>query len=367
MQTGAVLTCQDATAIERVDRRLRQQRPAHLVARHRLEDAIGASAGLRRARTLAERYGRTEATVLLTGESGTGKEIFAQGIHSASARRDRPFVAVNCAALPETLLESELFGYEEGAFTGARRGGKLGLFEIAHTGTIFLDEIGDMPLALQTRLLRVLQQREVLRLGARDATPIDVRVIAATNRDLPARIAQGAFREDLYYRLNILNLHLPPLRERPADVPLVAAHLLDAALARHGAPEGPAVRERRDRLLSAIEPRLLAYPWPGNVRELENVMERVAVLLAAPPAGDEEPGNGAGAPGEPIERELATVVPELFEQRPREDGESLRTARRGSEREHVLRVLSECGGNHSQAARRLGIGRTTLWRKLQAD
>jgi propionate catabolism operon transcriptional regulator len=367
VQTGAVLTCQEASAIERVDRRLRQQRPAHLVARHRLADAIGASPALRRARTLAERYGRTEATVLLTGESGTGKEIFAQGIHAASTRRERPFVAVNCAALPETLLESELFGYEEGAFTGARRGGKLGLFEIAHTGTIFLDEIGDMPLALQTRLLRVLQQREVLRLGARDATPVDVRVIAATNRDLPARIAQGAFREDLYYRLNILNLHLPPLRERPADVPIVAAHLLDAALARHGAPEGPATRERREQVLAAIEPRLLAYPWPGNVRELENVMERVAVLLAEPPGGDEEPGSGAGAAGEPVERELAAVVPELFEQAVRGDGDSLRTARRGSEREHVLRVLAECGGNHSQAARKLRIGRTTLWRKLRTE
>jgi propionate catabolism operon transcriptional regulator len=361
--TGAVLTAQDATAIERVDRRLRQQRPAHLVARHRLDDALGASPALRRARALAERYGRTEATVLLTGESGTGKEIFAQGIHAASARRDRPFVAVNCAALPETLLESELFGYEEGAFTGARRGGKLGLFEIAHTGTIFLDEIGDMPLALQTRLLRVLQQREVLRLGARDATPVDVRVLAATNRDLPARIAQGAFREDLYYRLNILKLHLPPLRERPEDVPRIAAHLLDAALERHGAADGPALRERRERLLAAVQPRLLAYPWPGNVRELENVVERVAVLLAEPAAAEEGPGAGPEA----VERELAAVVPELFGREPGGDRDSLRAARRGREREHVLRVLAECGGNQSLAARKLRIGRTTLWRKLRTE
>jgi transcriptional regulator, propionate catabolism operon regulatory protein len=365
MQTGAVLTCQDASAIERVDRRLRtQQRPAHLVARHRLPDAIGASQVLRRARELAERFGRTEATVLVTGESGTGKEIFAQGIHASSARRDRPFVAVNCAALPETLLESELFGYEEGAFTGARRGGKPGLFEIAHTGTIFLDEIGDMPLALQTRLLRVLQQREVLRLGARDATPVDVRVISATNRDLRARIAQGAFREDLYYRLNILKLHLPPLRDRPEDVPLVAARLLDAALARHGAPEGPATRELRERVLAAIQPRLLAYDWPGNVRELENVMERVAVLLAEPPSG----GRAAVGGADPAdEDELAAVVPELFEKRLRTESDTLRVARRGSERDHVLRVLAECKGNQSQAARKLGIGRTTLWRKLRTE
>jgi propionate catabolism operon transcriptional regulator len=356
VQTGAVLTCQDASAIERVDRHLRtHQRPRRFVARHRLADAVGASAALRRARALAERYGRTEATVLVTGESGTGKEIFAQGIHAASARRDRPFVAVNCAALPETLLESELFGYEEGAFTGARRGGKPGLFETAHTGTLFLDEIGDMPLALQTRLLRVLQQREVLRLGAQDATPVDVRVIAATNRDLPARVAQGVFREDLYYRLNILKLHLPPLRERPEDVAPVAVHLLDGALARHGAPGRTGAPERRERALAVLAPRLRAYPWPGNVRELENVMERVAVLLADPGAAEVD------------ERDLAAIVPELFERRPRGDPDSLRSARRADEREHVLRVLAECDGNQSRAARKLGIGRTTLWRKLRME
>jgi propionate catabolism operon transcriptional regulator len=357
VQTGAVLTCQDASAIERVDRRLRtQQRPHRLVAKHRLGDAVGASPALRRARTLAERYGRTEATVLITGESGTGKEIFAQGIHAASPRRDRPFVAVNCAALPESLLESELFGYDEGAFTGARRGGKPGLFEVAHTGTLFLDEIGDMPLPLQTRLLRVLQQREVLRLGAQDPTPVDVRVVAATNRDLPARVAQGAFREDLYYRLDILKLHLPPLRERPEDVPLVAAHLLDQALGRHGVAAGPDRDARRGRALAALAPRLRAHPWPGNVRELENVMERVAVLLA-------EPGEGEALDA----GELAAVLPELFERVPRRDPDSLRTARRGSEREHVLRVLAECDGNQSRAARKLGIGRTTLWRKLRME
>ncbi len=357
VQTGAVLTCQDASAIERVDRRLRtQQRPHRLVARHRLSDAVGASPAMRRARALAERYGRTEATVLVTGESGTGKEIFAQGIHAASPRRDRPFVAVNCAALPESLLESELFGYEEGAFTGARRGGKPGLFEIAHTGTLFLDEVGDMPLALQTRLLRVLQQREVLRLGAQDPTPVDVRVLAATNRDLPARVSQGAFREDLYYRLDILKLHLPPLRERPEDVQVVAAHLLDQALARHGVPAGPDRDGRRTRALAALGARLRAHAWPGNVRELENVMERVAVLLAEPGAND---ALDAG--------ELAAVLPELFGKGRREDPDSLRTARRGSEREHVLRVLAECEGNQSRAARKLGIGRTTLWRKLRME
>jgi propionate catabolism operon transcriptional regulator len=346
--SGAVLTCTDAGAIERADRSLRSShRPRRFVATHTLSDVVGGSPAIRQARDLAERFARTDATVLVTGASGTGKELFAQGIHLASARRERPFVAVNCAALPETLLESELFGYEEGAFTGSRRGGKPGLFEAAHTGTIFLDEVGDMPAPLQTRLLRVLQQREVLRLGGSDPTPVDVRVIAATNRDLEARVGQGTFREDLYYRLAILRLHLPPLAERPEDLPVLAEHLLSAALARHRAPEQVRVRAR-----ALLRPRLAAHPWPGNVRELENVIERVAVLLAAR-AGD-PPGD-----------ELRGVVPELFGPRRRAAAPDLRGLRRADERAHALRVLAECEGNHGEAARRLGIGRTTLWRKLR--
>ena len=351
--TGAVVTCTDASAIERADRSLRSQhRPRRFVATHALADVVGESAAVRRARSLASRFARTDATVLVTGASGTGKELFAQGIHLASVRRDHPFVAVNCAALPETLLESELFGYEEGAFTGSRRGGKPGLFEAAHTGTIFLDEIGDMPAPLQTRLLRVLQQREVLRLGGSDPTPVDVRVVAATNRDLEARVAQGSFREDLYYRLAILRLHLPTLTERREDLPLLAEHLLRAALARHGAAGA------LDRALEVVEPRLGVHAWPGNVRELENVLERVAVLFA-------------GADGvSPAEEELRSVVPELFgprRSRRGEAGDSLRGLRRQDERAHVLRVLAECEGNQGEAARRLGIGRTTLWRKLRGE
>ena len=350
--TGAVLTCTDSSAIERVDRSLRSQhRPRRFVAIHALADVLGESPAIRRARILGSRFARTDATVLVTGASGTGKELFAQGIHLASVRRDRPFVAVNCAALPESLLESELFGYEEGAFTGSRRGGKPGLFEAAHTGTIFLDEIGDMPAPLQTRLLRVLQQREVLRLGGSDPTPVDVRVVAATNRELEARVAQGSFREDLYYRLAILRLHLPPLAERREDIPLLAEHLLRAALARHGSADA------LERALAAILPRLAGHAWPGNVRELENVLERVAVLFAA-----------ADAHG-PLEDELRTVIPELHARRTRKapDVEGLRGMRRADERAHVLRVLAECEGNQVEAARRLGIGRTTLWRKLRGE
>jgi transcriptional regulator, propionate catabolism operon regulatory protein len=362
VQRGALLTCQDSSTIQRLDRNLRSEhRPRRFVARHLLSSLGGASPAIQRVRALAERYAATDATVLLTGESGTGKELVAQGIHNASARRDHPFVAINCAAFPEALLESELFGHDEGAFTGSRRGGRQGLFEAAHTGTIFLDEIGEVPLTLQTRLLRVLQERQVLRLGSNDPTPVDVRVIAATNRDLKAAVAAREFRDDLYYRLNILHLHLPPLRDRPGDLVAIGADLLQRALVRHGAPEVHAAA------LARILPRLDAHAWPGNVRELENILERIAVLYA---------GRGRA----PVrDEELRAVVPELFgpdATAPRAGGQGrtvavrvrgsdLRSARGAQERAIIERVLAEAGGNQSEAARRLGIGRSTLWRKLR--
>ena len=296
VEAGALLTCHDAAVVQRLERSLRaRHRPARFVARH---------------------------------------------------TRDHPFVAVNCAAFPETLLESELFGYEEGAFTGSRRGGRPGLFEAAHLGTIFLDEVGDVPLTLQTRLLRVLQEREVLRLGSNDPTPVDVRVIAATHRDLREEIAAGRFREDLYYRLDILRVHIPPLRERPGDVADVAAELLKRALLRHGAPEA------HRRALELVLPRLEGYAWPGNVRELENVLERVAVLFA-----------DRAAPAVVGEEEILAAMPEVFERRASE-GPGLRAARGAQERAHIRRVLEACGGDPAEAARRLGIGRSTLYRKL---
>jgi len=359
---GAVVTCNPSAQVLRLERSLRStHRPPRFVARYALSGLVGSSPAMARMRALAERYARTDATVLITGESGTGKEMVAQGIHGASRRRDRPFVAINCAAFPETLLESELFGYEEGAFTGSRRGGRPGLFEAAHTGTIFLDEIGDVPITLQTRLLRVLQERQVLRLGSNDPTPVDVRVVAATHRDLRAAIARGEFREDLYYRLHILPLHIPPLRERDGDVAEIAEELLKRALLRHGAAE--ALRPA----LALVLPRIQGYAWPGNVRELENVLERVAVLFA-----DGRP------PSRLDEEDLRAVMPELLDRHaaaaeapsatvlppPHEPGEDLRAARRAQERAHVERVIAECGGNQAEAARRLGIGRTTLYRKL---
>jgi propionate catabolism operon transcriptional regulator len=351
VQTGALITCQDSSTIQRLDRGLRtEHRPRRFVARYELAGISGTSPAISRVRELAQQYARTDATVLITGESGTGKEMVAQGVHNASARRDRPFVAINCAAFPETLLESELFGYEEGAFTGSRRGGRAGLFEAAHTGTIFLDEVGDVPLTLQTRLLRVLQERQVLRLGANDPTPVDVRVVAATNRDLRKAVADGEFRRDLFYRLEILPLYLPPIRERPGDVAAIAPELLRRALLRHKRPEALA------KALQLLLPHLERHDWPGNVRELENVLERVAVLFAA-----RGPGAVVG------DADVRAVVPELFESLAAAAPLDLRAARDVQERAHISRVLDECGGNHTAAAKRLGIGRATLWRKLSRE
>ncbi|OMR81257.1 propionate catabolism operon regulatory protein PrpR, partial [Burkholderia pseudomallei] len=230
---GSVLTFQESRAVERLDRTLRSHQHAQqFTARYRLDDIVGTTPAIAYARDLARRYAKSDATVLILGESGTGKEMIAQSLHALSARRKYPFVAVNCGAFPESLLESELFGYEEGAFTGARRGGKAGLFEAAHRGTLFLDEIGEMPPSLQSRLLRVLQEREVVRVGSTEPVPVDIRVVAATHRPLFAAVEAGTFRADLYYRLNILNIGLPPLRERAADIPALAATLLAQAARR---------------------------------------------------------------------------------------------------------------------------------------
>lgn len=220
---------------------------------------------------LARTVAQTDVTVLITGESGTGKELIANELYQNSARRDKPFIKVNCAAIPAELLESELFGYEEGAFTGARRSGRAGMFELADTGVILLDEIGDMPLALQTKLLRVLQQRELIRVGGSRPVKLDLRVIAATNKDLREEVRQGRFREDLYYRLNVVPIELKPLRERRADIPILAQHFCRGFCKKYG----------RNMSISPEAVELLTrYPWPGNIRELENLIERIVVTNA---------------------------------------------------------------------------------------
>ncbi|MES1943939.1 Fis family proprionate catabolism activator [Salinisphaera sp. PC39] len=350
--TGAVLTIQDAQAISRADRSIRSRnRRTKFLAKYEFGDIAGRSPAVLRARELCEQYAETDATVLITGETGTGKELFVQGIHNASRRRNAPFVAVNCGAIPDNLLESELFGYEEGAFTGSRRGGQTGLFELAHTGTICLDEIGEMPVSLQTRLLRVLQEKVVLPLGG-DPVPIDVRVVAATNCDLKQAVEDGTFRRDLYYRLNILQVNLPSLRERGDDVLLLSAKLLRDKL-------GSLAGERDvDGLVERLAPYLQAHAWPGNVRELENVMERLAVLWAE--SEDFLSRN--------VERQLRTIVPEFFaaaDTPPPEDADSLKEFVERTEIQRIRDAVEECHGNISEAARKLQLSRTTLWRKLR--
>ncbi|TDV04910.1 propionate catabolism operon regulatory protein PrpR [Paraburkholderia caballeronis] len=356
--TGAVLTFQESRAVERLDRTLRsRQRAQQFVARYRLDDLIGACPEIVRVRQLARRYAKSDATVLIRGESGTGKEMVAQGIHQESARRDFPFVAINCGAFPETLLESELFGYEEGAFTGARRGGKAGLIEAAHRGTLFLDEIGEMPLPLQSRLLRVLQEREVVRLGATEPTRVDVRVVAATHRALTDAIAAGEFRADLYYRLNILNLAIPPLRERGADILPLAAELLVQA-ARREPRVAARVRTVDDaaRVLDPVGEPLRSHDWPGNVRELQNVIERMAVELADSDARQMTPDV------------LLSIAPELFES-PRLSAQralTLRERRRHADADEIRAALDACDGDRERVCELLGISKTTLWRRLRA-
>jgi propionate catabolism operon transcriptional regulator len=341
---GAALTLYDARAIQEADTSLRiQQRRRQRTARHRFDDLVGASAPFLRAVRTARRFARTDLTVLIVGESGVGKELFAQSIHNESARSEGPFVAVNCAAFPESLLESELFGHEEGAFTGARRGGKRGLFESAHTGTLFLDEIGDMPVQLQTRLLRVLQERELTRVGATVAIPVDVRVIAATHQPLDELIAQRRFRQDLFYRLNTLRLPLPPLRERPEDIALLIERQVGACLRRLGTGLDPVAA------LAPLRPALLAYRWPGNVRELENLSERIAVFLLQFARLEDVPYD-----------ELLHDLPELDEH-----ASPSAVQPPGLDRARVDAALATSHGSRQAAARRLGVSRSTLWRWLR--
>ena len=291
--------------------------------------------------TLAETVAPTDSTVLIGGESGTGKEVVSRFIHELSHRADRPFFSINCGALTESLLESELFGHVKGAFTGAVKD-KEGLLVAARGGTFFLDEIGELPPAMQVKLLRVLQEREVIPVGSTVPTSIDVRIVAATNRDLDAEIRKGNFRSDLYYRLNVIALHLPPLRERQDDVPLLVQHFLARHRDREGLEEPLSIDDDAMELM-------LAYEWPGNVRELENALERAAVLSAGGTIGVEE------LP----ERIRTSPSPRLVE-----DRLPANPSMEVIERAYIHWVLAAEGGNKSKAAEVLGIDPSTLYRKL---
>ncbi len=338
------------------------------------QDTIAEDVRTRNLLAMAARVAETDATVLLTGESGTGKEVFARYIHAHSSRRDQPFVAINCAAIPENLLEATLFGYEKGSFTGAQAT-QAGKFEQAQGGTILLDEISEMPLGLQAKLLRVLQEREVERVGGKKSVELDIRVLATSNRDMAGEVAAGRFREDLYYRLNVFPVAIPALRERPGDILPLARHFLSC----HGE------RLRRGaRLDPQAEARLLAHRWPGNVRELENTMQRALILasgdaitaavlgLCLPEAGGGEvlPSGAAGEtrdgaiPGGNGDREAA--IPAARGTTPGASADGSRPANmKDLEREHILSTLREVGGSRRKAVERLGISERTLRYKLQ--
>ena len=324
-----------------------------LYARAQFSEIIGKSQKINEIKAKAARYSNYNSTILICGDSGTGKELFAQSIHNNSPLSKGPFLAVNCAALPESLLESELFGYEEGAFTGAKKGGKLGLFELAGGGTLFLDEISEMPLPLQACLLRVLQQREIIRLGGDRVIHINTRVICATNKDLSDAVKQGAFREDLYYRINVLTLLIPPLKDRREDIPLIARELFN----KNNLKLGKSVFVN-----SELLEQLRDYNWPGNIRELETFTERLLVLSDGPDISRdtfyrvfcEIKGEPSGHP----ERRPLTIV----------DGEMrIRLSNmKDMELQIIDQLLELLNGNQEELSKVLGISRTTLWRRLKA-
>jgi sigma-54 specific flagellar transcriptional regulator A len=317
---------------------------------------VGSSVEVRRVRTFIEQVAQTEATVLLTGESGTGKEVVARNIHYHSPRRYKPFVPVNCGAIPGDLLESELFGHEKGAFTGAVSS-RRGRFEMAAGGTLFLDEIGDTPLHMQVKLLRVLQERTFERVGSNESLTADVRVVAATHSDLEKSIREGRFREDLYYRLNVFPIHVPPLRSRSEDLPLLVNDLLQRS----------AGGDREPMSLSVdAQAALQRYPWPGNVRELANLIERLAILFPGRAVEVDDlpekyrPGAfSAGARGGETEatRNTLTTLPR--------DGLDLKAHLNALERSFIEQALEDAGGVVAHAAKRLRMGRTTLVEKMR--
>lgn len=345
--TGIIITFQDAGQLQAVENKVRRQLylKGH-VAQYTFGDIITRSTALKKVIKQARQFAQAEAAVVITGETGTGKEMFAQSIHNASLRKSGPFVAVNCAAVPENLLESELFGYEEGAFTGARRGGKKGLFELAHNGTIFLDEIGELPLKLQARLLRVLQEKAVIRVGGDTVIPINVRIIAATHRNLEESIENGTFRQDLYYRLNVLRLSLPPLRERKEDIPLLIDRLLEK-ICKRTAKARPVIT---DEVIKVF----YSYNWPGNVRELQNILERLVVLKASSKVYPEDINEIIRIPDEKFNnKDLDGPVIEL------------RGSLKDMELAIIRKTLELTGYDKEETSKKLGISQTTLWRRLR--
>ncbi len=340
---GVVLTFRDMKRVYSVVNKF-----TGMNARYTFDDIIGASESIRRIIDFAQHVSDSPSTILITGESGTGKEVFAQAIHNHSSRRDSGFVAVNCGAIPETLIESELFGYEEGAFTGARKGGRPGKFELANGGTLFLDEVGEMPIDMQVRLLRAIQEGMITRVGGSKPIPVDVRIIAATNKDLKEEVEKNKFRLDLYYRLSVIPLRIPPLRERREDIPILIKFFLNSK----------AIKLRKD--VPVIErdvfQMLLRYEWPGNVRELENFIEKTVnlngeILLDVK---DEKEFRMKYFYSEPSTSDSDTSIA----------GYRLKSLEE-VEREALIKTIDLCSGNMSKAAKILKISRNTLYQKCK--
>ncbi|WP_243008924.1 sigma 54-interacting transcriptional regulator [Clostridium sp. AM58-1XD] len=339
--SGSIVNIQMVNEIQSLEGDIRKRiyEKGH-VARLTFDDMIGSSPVMCSTIKTAKKYGSTNSNILLIGESGTGKEIFAQSIHNASPRKSAPFVAVNCAAIPDNLLESELFGYAPGSFTGAQKNGKAGLFELAHKGTIFLDEIGEIPLPLQAKLLRVLQEREIMRVGGDSVIHVDIRIIAATNQNLESLVKEKKFREDLFYRLDVLRINLPPLNRRREDIPLLVEDFM-----KRNFPQ--------THILPEVMDHLCRRDWPGNVRQLFNICERLAVLCS----------------GHSIDSScLSLVFPES--EAPEDTpfaSELPPSSQHSDEYPMLLEALSSCRYNKGKTAQMLGISRSTLWRKLKEN
>lgn len=334
---GVLCSFQDITKLQNLEKKIRYElNKKGLVARYKFENIIANDPIMKNTVSKAIKIGLDDSTVMIYGESGTGKEMFAQSIHNISSRKKEPFVAINCAAISESLLESELFGYEEGAFTGARKGGKPGLFELAHGGTIFLDEINSMSLNLQAKLLRVLEEKEVMRIGSDYVIPLDVRIIAAANENLEGKIKNGTFRSDLFYRLSILELHISPLRERKEDIIPLFMHYLTTL----------SKKACDFKLESKIEKKIMNYSWPGNVRELRNIVQRYLIFHEV----------------DLDENEILENNSELVSD---ENVLDLKQINKFVE-EKVIQMLENSGMSKNEIAKKLGISRTALWRKVKS-
>nr|WP_306792989.1 sigma 54-interacting transcriptional regulator [Neobacillus paridis] len=342
-RVGTVVTCREFSKIQKLESKVRRELHSKgLVAKFTLDDIIYSGQKMENVVQVAKEYAHTDSTVLILGESGTGKELIAQGIHNASKRKDGPFVAVNLAALPDSLLESELFGYAEGAFTGANKGGRQGYFELAHEGTIFLDEIGEIPPHIQTRLLRVLQEKEVMRVGGDRVTPVNIRIIAATNQRLWELVKEGKFRSDLYFRLSVLHLRVPPLRKRKEDIPA----LVNNSFKQIGTDK------TFHHLSKDIQNFFISYSWPGNIRQLENLVERLQLRVK----------------NQKDENEFIQECIRETEENSDVFNEDIMIVNHGTmeqiEKQVIEQMLERYDNNRTLVAEMLGISRTTLWKKL---